>query len=722
MQKKLIFLIVLTLSISCTNSIDKKYPIYSSNNVIESYHNIEVEDKYRGIENIKDSSVINFLKEQEEYSTKKIKNHPAYNILKEKNDNINQEFKNSIYRKIRVTSNSRYFYLKKDIDDEFSKIYYRNGFEGEEKLIFDPLDDLYLKKNVSYIQPNINGSKLIIGLTNDDREFCDLHIIDVDTKEIHNNFATNALPNSLGGVNWLNDSSGFIYTYVPVINNTSEEYLFNSKSVLYSIESNEYKDIFSKESSPYIGFKKEDFPLVYTSPESSFVLGENASVSRYRDTYYTKKKSIYSTKNNWKKLFDKDQQIIQFLIDKDDLIYRTSKGASNFKICKTSLINPNFEKPEILVESNSTETITNFAITKHGLFYITSKNGVEIKIYSRNNDGMIREYELPNPSGYAYLLSNGSSFDDLWLESEGWLNSPERYKFNFENNIFKEELFNKVNRLNENYRVIVEEIEIPSYDGIMLPLSIIYKKGTLKNGKNSLLLRGYGAYGVSETPYLDPYLKLWLEEGGIYAVAHVRGGGEKGDSWHQDGKKMKKENTWEDFISAAEYLIKEKYTSKTKLAAISASAGGIMLGKAITEKPELFSAAVIQVGIMNPLRLHKMSNGLNNAKEFGDINDYDEFIGLLKMDPYHTIKNKTHYPAVMITCGLNDARVPAWQPAKFATALQEATISNNPILLRVDFEGGHGLDSTNKKRNEELIDNLLFLLWQTGHPNYQLKE
>ena len=282
---------------------------------------------------------------------------------------------------------------------------------------------------------------------------------------------------------------------------------------------------------------------------------------------------------------------------------------------------------------------------------------------------------------------------------------------NFEQNIIPTELKN----------VSVKEIEIPSHDGTMVPLSIIQSNNIKLDGNNRVLMTGYGAYGISDNPYMDRFLLNWINTGGVYVIAHVRGGGEKGDSWHKSGFKTTKPNTWKDFIACTEYLIKKKYTSPKKLAIWSGSAGGIMIGRAITERPELYKAAIIRVGLLNTLRSEFAPNGKNNVKEFGTVNDSIEFKALYKMDAYHNIKNGVKYPALMLTAGMNDARVAAWQPAKFAARLQNATNSVNPILLSVDFEGGHGFEAEKNKRNKETANILSFALWQTGHPDYQPK-
>jgi prolyl oligopeptidase len=211
----------------------------------------------------------------------------------------------------------------------------------------------------------------------------------------------------------------------------------------------------------------------------------------------------------------------------------------------------------------------------------------------------------------------------------------------------------------------------------------------------------------------------WYEQGGVFAVAHVRGGGEYGDEWYKAGYKLTKPNTWKDFIACAEYLIEHKYTSSQRLAGTGGSAGGVLIGRAITERPDLFGAAIAQVGCLDMLRSEMTANGLQNIPEFGSVKTEDGFKGLYEMSSYNHVKDGTKYPAVMLTTGINDPRVEPWESAKMTARLQAATASGKPVFLRVDYEAGHGIGSTKKQSEELTADAWAFLLWQFGLPEFQ---
>jgi prolyl oligopeptidase len=255
---------------------------------------------------------------------------------------------------------------------------------------------------------------------------------------------------------------------------------------------------------------------------------------------------------------------------------------------------------------------------------------------------------------------------------------------------------------------------------VLVPLSIVSRKGLPRDGSNPLLLDGYGAYGVSQKPTLGSSSLAWYEQGGIIAVAHVRGGGEFGEDWHLAGKGARKPNTWRDAIACAEWLIAHRYTSPAKMAIQGSSAGGIFVGRAITERPELFAAAIDASPLSDMIRFEASPGGAQNVPEFGSIATHEGFSALLEMSPYHSVVDATRYPAVLLTTGINDPRVPPWQAAKMAARLQAATSSGKPVLLRVDYDAGHGLGSTQQQQEEQHADMLAFLLWQLGVKGFEI--
>ena len=262
-----------------------------------------------------------------------------------------------------------------------------------------------------------------------------------------------------------------------------------------------------------------------------------------------------------------------------------------------------------------------------------AKNGIqEILYYLPFGKDQAKQLELPEPAGSLGLSNKDFMFSDVWVNVMGWTTDFKRYRYDPAADAFIFEQLSDVAEYPEYADLVVEEVEVPSHDGVLVPLSIIYKKGTKMDGSTPLFMMGYGSYGYPINPFFSPNYFLWAHKGGIMAVAHVRGGGEKGDAWHKGGQKVTKPNTWKDLIACAEYLIDNNYTSAGKLAINGGSAGGILVGRAMTERPDLFAAVIPEVGSMNPLRMVYSPGGPANIPEFGDPADSTECMALIEMD------------------------------------------------------------------------------------------
>jgi prolyl oligopeptidase len=329
--------------------------------------------------------------------------------------------------------------------------------------------------------------------------------------------------------------------------------------------------------------------------------------------------------------------------------------------------------------------------------------------------GKVEAVRLPFEGAIQSLFVNPTD-EGAWLELTSWIKSPLWYALKADSKIEDTGL---VPPSPVDFSDIVsEEIKAKSADGTMVPLSIIHKRGIAMDGSNPTWLEGYGAYGITIDPGFRATWLAFLEKGGIYAISHVRGGGEYGEDWHTGGQKLTKQHTIDDFIAAAQYLIENKYTSSAKLLGEGTSAGGITIGGAITQRPDLFAAAFVRVGDSDSMRSELMASGPANIPEFGTVKDPDGFKGLFAMDAYQHVKPNA-YPAVLLTTGANDPRVAPWQAAKMTARLQASTTSGKPVLLRVDYDAGHGMGSTKTQRDVELADELAFLLWQTGVAGFQ---
>jgi prolyl oligopeptidase len=251
-------------------------------------------------------------------------------------------------------------------------------------------------------------------------------------------------------------------------------------------------------------------------------------------------------------------------------------------------------------------------------------------------------------------------------------------------------------------------------DGTKVPLSIVAKKGLKRDGRNPTLVSAYGAYQITSGPYFSLRTLALLERGGVFATAHVRGGGEYGKRWWKGGQKVTKPNTWRDLIDCCEHLVRERWASKATLTIQGGSAGGITVGRALTERPDLFAGVISNVGVSNALRAEFSQNGPPNIDEFGTVKERAGFLGLKAMDALFHVQDGVRYPAVLLTVGMTDPRVEAWNGGKMVARLQKANRSANPILLRVNFDAGHGLGSTRSQVDDERAEEFAFALWRAG--------
>jgi prolyl oligopeptidase len=550
-------------------------------------------------------------------------------------------------------------------------------------------------------------------------ESAELMIMDVETREF--------FPEKIDRIwfaspSWLEDNESFFYNRLNSADVHDPDRLFDSKVYLHKVGNDPSKDkhIFSREKYPDLGITKVDIPIVIYDKDIQMIYGGLFTVDNRMNMFYAPASKMKKRKIPWERLFALEDDVRWVEPNQDHYFYMTAKEAPNFKIMKMPISDPDLTKAEVFVPESQASQIDDFSMTKEGLYYTTSTNGVESKLFYKAYDGGdAREIELPVTAGSLSLSTKGHLFDDVWIGLSGWTTDYKRYKYLPESDEFKVEQLSSVAEYPEYDNLVVEEVEVPSHDGVMVPLSIIYKKGTELNGKNPTLMMGYGSYGYPINPFFSPNFMLWNYHGGVLAVAHVRGGGEKGDAWHKGGFKTTKPNTWKDLIACAEYLIAENYTSADHLAINGGSAGGILVGRAMTDRPDLFAAVIPEVGSMNPLRSEVSPNGPINVPEFGTVEDSVECMALLEMDSYHAVEDGVKYPATLITAGMNDPRVIVWEPGKFAARLLAANASDEPVLFLVDYEAGHGIGDSKTKAFESLSDMFSFAFWQTGHKDFQ---
>jgi prolyl oligopeptidase len=445
----------------------------------------------------------------------------------------------------------------------------------------------------------------------------------------------------------------------------------------------------------------------------SGLLNDNVSI------YAARLNELSGPSTAWRRIATADDQVRAFAVHGDELYLAVARDAPRIKVIKTLLSSSEANRPMTVIPEDSVAVIQDIQAAADGLYVRATRGGPTHVIRLPWNSAKAEEIPLPQDTG---IESDGfttmESTSGVVVIAQSWISSPTVLRFDPEANKVLDAGIQTPPAVDFSDIQIVETAAAGT-DGTLIPLTILHRRGIALDGSHPTLLDGYGAYGDVRIPEFDRMRRVWFDHGGIYAVAHVRGGGEFGEAWHAAGMLANKPNTFLDFIACAEYLVKNGYTSPWRLAGTGYSAGGIAIGNAITRRPDLFGVALITVGMTNALRFEQMPIGSYNTFEFGSVSTEQGFRMLMAIDAYHHVVDGVAYPAVLISTALKDARVSLWQSGKMAARLQSATSSGKPVLLRLDIEGGHLGVGTKTQVEETIADQYTFLLWQFGIDGFE---
>ncbi len=426
------------------------------------------------------------------------------------------------------------------------------------------------------------------------------------------------------------------------------------------------------------------YPSIYIAPDSKYAYAiARDGVRREIAVHATDLRDLGAAKPHWRKVAGYEEGVLAIEGWKDDLFVLAHKGAPRHRILRMRG-GADLHSAKVAVPEGES-VIEAMAMARDALYLRTMVGGIDR--LERVNVGFLGglhapEYvRTPFDTAISQIAAHPHEAGVL-IALQGWIEAPTVVQVDAHGEMHNAGLapasaadFSQMDEV---------RLYAPAADGARIPVTLIYKKGTTLTGQHPTLLTGYGSYGVSLKPSFDPTRLAWLERGGIYAVAHVRGGGEYGDAWHDAGRGAAKPTTISDYVAVADFIVRYGFTNPRKLAAVGNSAGGIPVGGAITRRPELFAAAVARVPVMDMLRYEAMASGPSNVPEFGSASTPEGAERLRAISAYHQVKDGTPYPAVLLTAGMNDPRIEAWQPGKMAARLQAATSSGKPVLLRVD--------------------------------------
>ncbi len=711
------FVLMGALLISVVAFSQAKLPATPVRDVTEDFFGTKVTDPYRWLENTTDPEVVTWMKSQNDYTREVLSKIPGRQQLLDRVTSLDHA--GSAVYNLQVWG-GKYFYLKTDPGSDNRRLCVRDSVSSPERLLVDPeklttADGKHF--SIDYFQPSLDGKYVAYGISPGGSEESVLHVLEAATGTALSDVIDRA---EFGQPTWLADGKSFFLARTQKLGPDAPATAKYQKMRVYrhTLGSDPEKDplVFGYDVSPNVKVLEDDFTFVAYSPAApKFMVGVVIhGVKNEKDFYVAPLEDSPGASTPWKKIADDSDDITAFDFSGDDIFLLSHKDASRYKVLRTSLSHPDLAKATLVVPPSEV-VIVNISSARDGLYIQDLDGGIGRLRRLPYGKGTAERMKLPFDGAIQTLFTNPIE-PGAWLELTSWTKAPLWYSL-------------KPNSEIQDTRIVPpspvdfsqiesEEVKAKSADGTMVPLSIVHKRGIAMDGSHPTWLEGYGAYGITLDPAFRPTWLAFLERGGIYAVAHVRGGGEYGEDWHNAGRKLSKQHTVDDFLACAQYLIDNKYTSTPKLAGEGTSAGGVTIGGAVTQRPDLFAAALIRVGDSDSLRSELMASGPANIPEFGTVKESEGFKALYAMDAYQHVKQNA-YPAILLTTGVNDPRVAPWQAAKMTARLQASTTDGKPVLLRVDYDAGHGLGSTKSQRDAETADELAFLLWQFGVPEFQ---
>ncbi len=598
--------------------------------------------------------------------------------------------------------------------------------DGKSRKLLDPAE---MEKGDShaaldYFAPSWDGRYVIAGVSLGGSENSTIHVVESATGRM--------LPDAISrtqyaGPSWTTDSSAFYYARLQQLpaNAPASAVYENERVYLHKLGTDVEKDpaVFGPGVSPSVEVPKAGFVFAGVTPDSDYAIAiYSAGTSDSPSVYVAPAAGANDAATPWHKIVSADDRL-STIADSSVAQYGStlylimSKDAPNGKLVSLELDHPDMAHAKLLVPEGE-RLLTGIYAAKDGL-YLTSRHGVTFELQRSEYGPHLKWQPVPLPyNGTVSTVDANVLEPGVLFRLESWTQSGQAFAYDPSSQ--KVSNTSLIQKNPADFSTIdVREVEATSADGTKVPLSILYKKGLALDGSHPALFEGYGSYGISIDPYFDARNLAWLERGGVFAIVHVRGGGEFGEAWHNAGRMQTKQHTIDDMIAAAQYLNQQHYSSPAHLAVMGTSAGGLAVGGAIVQHPELFVAAIDNVGMTDLLRFQLSQGGAANVPEFGDITKSDSFKYMYAVSPYQHVVDGTKYPAVLGISGTNDPRVPTWMVAKMIARLQAATTSDRPILLRVDFDEGHGLGSSRPQRESLMADYLSFILWQSGDRDFQ---
>lgn len=696
-------LLIAILMYSCASKPSVEYPETRTDSVTDIYFGEVVADPYRWLEDDRSPETEAWVKAQNVVTYGYLDQIPFRQGLKKRLTQLMDYPKYGSPGKVA----GKYYFYKNDGLQNQSVLYELDSLNAEPKVLLDP-NKLSEDGTVALSETSFSkdGKYLAYSIARSGSDWNEIYVMDVASRQL---LADKIEWVKFSGIAW--QGNGFYYSAYSKPEAGKE---FSNKNEYHKVF---YHTIGQAQSQDPIIFENKDFPLrnvgAGVSDDEKFLfITETESTSGnslwIKDLTKPGSKPVLVAPG-----FESDFSVVEHYNGKIYVL-------TNYKAPNQQLMVIDPAKPELAnwktIIPESTKVLETASIIG-GKLFIKYLRDASHHLYAYSVEGNpLQEVKLPTIGTVS--ISGEMDDNEAFYTFTSYTFPPTIYRYNVANN--SSELFRKseVSFNPEDY--VSEQVFYTSKDGTKVPMSITYKKGLKKNGKNPTMLYGYGGFNISLLPSFTVARIPFLEQGGVYAIANLRGGGEYGETWHKAGTRMQKQNVFDDFIAAAEYLIAEKYTSSKKLAINGGSNGGLLIGATMTQRPELFAVAIPEVGVLDMLRYQKFTIGWAWATDYGTSEESKEMFEYLKAySPLHNLKEGTTYPATLVTTGDHDDRVVPAHSFKFAAALQQANEGTNPTLIRIDVNAGHGAGKPTGKIIDAQTDVWSFVMFNLGmKPNY----
>ena len=698
-MKSLFKLTILLLTMhSCTTKTPLSYPETRKDSISDNYFGTNVPDPYRWLEDDRSAETEAWVSAQNKVTYGYLETISFRNSLKDRLSTLMNYPKYGSPKKV----NNKYYFYKNDGLQNQSVLYELDSLNAEPKVLLDP-NQLSTDGTVALSDATFSkdGKYLAYSISKSGSDWNEIFVMEITTRKLLSDHIEWV---KFSGIAWKGD--GFYYS----------AYSKPEAGTEYSGK-NEYHKIFYHQ----LGQNQSQDKIIFENKQ--FAL-RNCGAGVSEDEKYLFIVETESTSGNslWiKDLTKADSKPVQIApgFESDFSVIDHYQGKiyvlTNYQAPNQQLMVFDPAKPELknwqTVIPETADVLETVSILGGKLFVKYVKDASH-HLYAYNTDGK-QLYEIKLPTIGTVGISGDMEEDEAFYTFTSFTFPPTIYRYSVAEN--KAELFRKSEVSFNSEEYVSEQLFYTSKDGTKVPMSITYKKGMKRNGKNPVMLYGYGGFNISLLPGFSAVRIPFLEQGGIYAIANLRGGGEYGEDWHKAGTKMQKQNVFDDFIAAAEYLINEKYTSSKKLAINGGSNGGLLIGACMTQRPDLFAVAIPEVGVLDMLRYQKFTIGWAWATDYGTSEESKEmFEYLLGYSPLHNLKPGTDYPATLIMTGDHDDRVVPAHSFKFAAALQEANSGKYPTLIRIDVKAGHGAGKPISKIIDAQSDMWSFVMYHLG--------